>query len=490
MNFSETPNRRIPFVSLELDNSQAAPGGAAQLKYNALLIAQKLAAGPAVAPGAYRVTNAEQVAALAGPNSMAHHAAQAWFSANKTTPLWVGLVADDGTGIAATATLTITGPATADGTLYVYIGGRRVAVPVASGDTATDVATAVAGAIATADVIVTATSTNGVVNLTCRHKGLAGNDLDLRLNYYDDSETLPAGIGATATAFTGGTTAPLLAPLFAAIEEQTFHIVAHPYTDTVTMQAINAELSRRWGPTVQQAGQAITAKGGNFGTVSSWGETSALNAPTTSAFALDASPTPPWEDAAATAAVIAFYGELDPARPFQTLRVPWLKPGKATSRFKPDERDLLLYSGIATRRVGPDGIVQLERAITMYRKNASGGDDVSYLDLNTRLSLMYAINDLLTVIPQKYPRHKLGDDGVQYPAGEPVVTPTTIAGEALAWFDRMASSSPVVFDPSTRDQFKSELLVERHGAVRVDLYVPPDLINQLLQTAVKLGFRL
>ena len=103
---------------------------------------------------------------------------------------------------------------------------------------------------------------------------------------------------------------------------------------------------------------------------------------------------------------------------------------------------------------------------------------------------MYAINDLLTVIPQKYPRHKLGDDGVMYPAGEPIVTPGTIAGEALAWFDRMAGQSPVVFDPATRDQFKAELLVERNGFVRVDLFVPPDLINQLLQTAVKLGFRL
>lgn len=490
MNFDQTPNRRIPFVSIELDNSQAQGQRPAQLKYNALLIAQKLAAGTAAADAAYRVTNAEQVAALAGANSMAHHAAQAWFASNKTTPLWVGLVADDGAGVAATATLTFLGPATAAGAISLYVGGRLVRVPVASADTATAIAAAVAAAINAANLIVTATANLGVVTLTCRHKGASGNDLDLRVNYYEDSEELPAGVTATPTAFSGGTTTPSLTALFAAIEDQTFHVVAHPYNDATTMQAINTELDRRWGPTVQKAGQAITAKPGNFATVSSWGETATLNAPTSTGFASDASPTPPWEDAAATAAVIAFYGELDPARPFQTLRIPWLKPGKATARFKTDERDLLLYSGVATRRVGPDGVVQIERAITMYRKNSSGGDDVSYLDLNTRLSLMYAINDLLTVIPQKYPRHKLGDDGVMYPAGEPIVTPTTIAGEALAWFDRMASSSPVVFDPSTRDQFKSELLVERNGFVRVDLYVPPDLINQLLQTAVKLGFRL
>ena len=307
MNFDQIPNRRIPFVSIELDNSQAQGQSAAQLKYNALIIAQKLAAGTAAANAAYRVTNADQVATLAGANSMAHHAAQAWFSVNKSTPLWVALVSDDGAGVQATATLTITGPASAAGALSIYVGGRLVRVPVAAADTATAIATAVAAAIGTANLIVTATSLAGVVTLTCRHKGASGNDLDLRLNYYED-EALPAGVAVTPTAFAAGTTAPSLATLFAALEEQTFHIVAHPYNDTATMQAINTELARRWGPTVQQAGQAITAKPGNFATVSGWGETAAFNAPTSTGFASDASPTPPWEDAAATAGVIAFHG--------------------------------------------------------------------------------------------------------------------------------------------------------------------------------------
>lgn len=488
MNFNETPNRRIPFVSVELDNSQAQGDSAAQLKYVALLIAQKLAAGTGAVDLAHRVTDAEQVATLAGENSMAHHAAQAWFDANRSTPLWLGLVGDDAAGVQASATVTLAGTATQAGTISLYIGGRVVRVPVVVGDVAADLAAALNTAINAGDYIVTSTVVGAVVTLTCRHKGSAGNDLDLRSNYYADDEATPAGITVTPTAFAGGTTAPSLANLFAAIEEKTFHIVAHPYHDATTMTAIEAELLRRWGPTVQQAGQAITAIPGNYATVSTWGET--RNSPTHSAFPSDDSPTPPWEDAAATASIIALYGELDPARPFQTLRVPWLKPGRESARFKPDERDLLLYSGISTRRTGPDGVVQLERVITMYRLNASGGADISYLDLNTRLSLMYAINDLLTAIAQKYPRSKLGNDGAQYPPGEDVVTPSTIAAESLAWFDRMSRQSPVVFDPATRGAFKAGVIAERNGTTRVDLYVPPDLINQLLQTAVKLGFRL
>lgn len=488
VSFNQTPNRRIPFASVELDNSQALGESATQLKYTALLIGQKLAAGNAVAGRVYRVTNEEQVKALAGANSMLHHGAQAWFSVNKTTPLWIGVVADDGAGAAATATVTLAGTATANGTIALYIGGRRVLIPVTVGDTAADLAADLNAAVPSAGLIVTAGVAAAIVTLTARHKGLTGNDIDLRHSYEESTESLPAGITVTLSAFTGGTTAPSLATLFANNEEKHFHVIAHPYTDAATMTAVENELTRRWGPTVQLHGQAVTAKRGDFSTVATYGET--RNTAMQTCFPSDDSPTPPWEDAAASAGVLAFYGEIDPAKPFVTLRVPWLKAGREDLRFNKDERDLLLYSGIATRRVGADGVVQFERVITMYRENDAGGDDISYLDLNTRLSLMYAINDLITVIPARYPRAKLGDDGVRYPAGEDIVTPSTIVGEGLAWFDRMSTQSPVVFDPATRDAFKEAILAERNGPTRVDLFVPPDLINQFLQLGTKLSFRL
>jgi phage tail sheath gpL-like len=40
----------------------------------------------------------------------------------------------------------------------------------------------------------------------------------------------------------------------------------------------------------------------------------------------------------------------------------------------------------------------------------------------------------------KYPRHKLGDDGVPYGSGQAVITPKLGKAEALMWFDEMPSS--------------------------------------------------
>lgn len=485
--FNETPNRRIPFTSVEVDPSGAMGESAAKLRYRALLLAYKLPAGTAAVDQVYPVTSAAQVAQLAGEHSQAHHHAQAWFDFNKTTEAFVGLLDAPNAGTAQTHTVTLTGPASAAGELSLYIGGRAARVPVADTDTATDIGTALAAAINAGDFPVTAVALTGVVTLTARHKGAFGADLDVRANY-QDGEAFPAGVGATIVKAVAGTGGPDFAALFAAIEDERFHIVTHGFTDAPSMTAIEAEMERRFGPTVQIGGQAITAKDGAFGPVAAYGES--RNTPHHTCFAVDASPRPAGEVAAACASVVAYYGEIDPARPFQTLPVRWVLPARKADRFTAGERDLLLYSGISTTKVGPGDVTQLERVITMYRKSPAGADDESYLDLTTRLTLLYAINDFLTAIPLRYPRAKCGDDGVAYPPGEPVVTPSTMKAELLAWYDRMSLQTPIVFDPAKRELFKAGVVVERNGSTRFDVFAPPGLIGQLLQTAMKLAFRL
>jgi phage tail sheath gpL-like len=62
--------------------------------------------------------------------------AKAIFAANKFTETWIGVFDDNGAGVAATGTITVTGPATAAGTISLYLGGTLISVPVASGDAA------------------------------------------------------------------------------------------------------------------------------------------------------------------------------------------------------------------------------------------------------------------------------------------------------------------------------------------------------------------
>ena len=82
------------------------------------------------------------------------------------------------------------------GTLALYVGGVSVPVNVTSGMTATQAATAVAAAVnANTNLAVTASASSGVVTFTAKNAGLAGNDIDFRLNYYgpQNNEFTPAG---------------------------------------------------------------------------------------------------------------------------------------------------------------------------------------------------------------------------------------------------------------------------------------------------------
>lgn len=145
--FSAIPSTlRIPFLAVEIDNSNAEQGPSL-LQYTGLMMGQKTADGVATANSFYLVSSETQAASLGGRGSMIHRMAQAWFFRNKSTPLYLAVLADNPAGVAASGTLTVTGAATADGTINLYLGNRTCQVAVASGDSATTIATAIATAI-------------------------------------------------------------------------------------------------------------------------------------------------------------------------------------------------------------------------------------------------------------------------------------------------------------------------------------------------------
>jgi phage tail sheath gpL-like len=493
VSFNEIPsNLRVPFVTAEIDGSNAAKGPSA-LAYRGLLIGTKLSTGTATADTLYKVTSADQVVPLAGRGSQLHRMARAWFAQNRNTELWIGVLAENAGGVAATGTLTIGGSPTAAGTIYFYVSGERITVPVAVGDTPTTIATALVAAIGatsgSSNYAVKASNAAGVVTLTAHHKGLEGNEIDLRLNYAD-GEALPAGVTGVIVKMASGTLNPVLTTLIANLGDSWFHVWAHPFNDATSLTAIEAELSSRFSSSRMIDGVAVTAKNDTYANVGTLGGT--RNSKHSVILRTNESPTSPAEYAAAVAGVVANYGAIDPARPFQTLELVGVKAPAEIDRDTLQERNLLLYTGISTTRVGAGGVVQVDRLITTYRLNAAGSSDTAFLDLNTMLILMYARFNFRTRISTRYPRHKLGKDGARYPAGEAVMTPSIGRAEAVNWFLDMATASPVVFDPSGLDQFKTDLVVEVNASDpnRLDFLLPPDLINQLIVTAAKIQFLL
>jgi phage tail sheath gpL-like len=160
---------------------------------------------------------------------------------------------------------------------------------------------------------------------------------------------------------------------------------------------------------------------------------------------------------------------------------------RAGKRFLLSERQSLLNYGIATSVVS-GGVLRVERAITTYQKNTQGQADASYLDSETLHQLTEITRRLRSRITNKYPRHKLANDGTRFGAGQAIVTPSVIKGELIAEYSDMEQSGLV----ENAALFKKYLIVERNATNpnRLDVLLPPDLVNQLRIFAVLNQFRL
>lgn len=489
ISFNEIPsNLRVPFVAVEIDSSRASLGPSL-LAYRALLIGQKTADGTGSANTMYKVTNADQALTYAGRGSQLHRMAIQWFNNNTFTECYIGILADGTT--AATKTITYSGTATEDGEVALYVGGDRVTVAVSSGDAAADVASATETEIGTgttdSDLPCTAGAASAVVTLTLKNKGAAGEDLDVR-DSYQDNESLPAGISAAYAAGVTGAGNTALTDLIAAMGDTWYHVIAFPFTDATSLTAIEGELSDRFGPVRMIDGVSIASAAGSQATLGTLGD-SRNSQHSVIAAQPGASPLVlPAEFAAAVAGVVARYGAADPARPFQTLPVAGVLSPDEGDLFTLAERNLNLFDGIADTMATSTGQVQLGRLITTYKTNAAGSDDVSYLDLNTMLTLMYLRYSFRTWFSSRFPRHKLADDGTQYGSGQAVVTPAVAKAVAVEWFQAMMELGLV----EDLDSFEENVVVERNAlnTNRLDILLPPNLINQLVTTGVQIQFRL
>jgi len=476
---------RKPGAYSEIDNSQAVRGPQS-VTYRRLLIGQKLAAGTAVANVLVRVTSGPQADTLFGAGSMLAGMVRAALAIDTYTELQVMPVIDNAAGVAAAGTIVITGPATASGTIELLIAGRRVSVGVISGDTATAIGTAAAAAItAAADMPVTAVAATGTVTLTSRHKGEAGNSLNAMVNYYT-GQVLPAGVGVTFTAFSGGSGNPALGSALAALGDEWLQTWGVPYSDSASLATIKTELSSRFAWNREIEAHAFVAARGTQGTLGAIGDSH--NSQHLTIIMANDEPMPAYEKAAETMAIAAYYAAIDPARPIQNLAYTWCLPPVAADRFTNEERNLLLFDGIATSKVATDGTMQVERLITTYKTNAAGGSDISYLDSETLLTVMFLRHDWRDYILRKYPRHKLANDGTRYGAGQPVVTPVVMKAEAISKFREWERLGLV----ENMADFKANLISERNASDpnRLDMLLPPDLVNQLRIVGSKIQFRL
>lgn len=488
--FSNIPaNLRVPLFYAEVDNSQANSGAQTQ---RTLIIGQVTASGSGVVNIPVLGQGVSDAKAKGGLGSMLALMTDAYVRADDFGEVWFMPLADAAGGVAATGTVLIAGTPTATGVISLYIAGQLLSLTVTTGELAADIATALAALVnSSSNLPVIATAATATVTLTAKNKGLAGNEIDLRLNYQGSSsgEATPAGLTLTLTQMASGATNPTLDTALANLGDEAFDFIVCPYTDTASLNALKNLLNDktgRWSYANQVYGHVFAAQRGTVSTLSTAGN--ARNNQHETIMGFNNSPSPAWIWAADVAGTAAVALRADPGRPLQTLALSTVLAPPSVSQFILGERNTLLWDGISTFMVGSDGTVAIENLITTYQQNAFGAADDSYLQVETLFLLMFVLRAQRSLVTSKYSRVKLAANGTRFAPGSAIVTPNTIKADLIAQYGEME------FNGFVQDAagFAKGLIVEKNSVNpnRVDVLWPGTLINQLRIFALLAQFRL
>ncbi|MGY3588081.1 phage tail sheath C-terminal domain-containing protein [Bradyrhizobium sp. USDA 4350] len=476
-------NLRVPLFYAEVNAGQSPYQGPSRT----LLIGQKTAAGSA--PVNTPVILSGDPTLLMGAGSMLTEMAIWARQNNQIGEIWMLPLADPG-GTTQTHTVTIgAGIAGSAGTVSLYVGGEKVSVGVATTDTNATVATNLSAAINLGyykfgrqlSFPVIATVAANVVTLTARNAGALAAKQSILTNLVGDEGPLQQYLAVAAA--TAGTGVPALGAALAALGDQEFDYICSPYSDTTSLDTIKDFLgptSGRWSPMQQIYGHHLTIMFDTFANLAAFG--TGRNDPNASILGVVDSPSSPWRWAAAYGARIAgdknLGGEVDQAYrisvPVQTLDLVGIRPPQSRINwFNITQRNTLYQDGIAGFKVQSDGTVTLDRVVTTYQLNNFGQPDITWLDIETRLQMVYFVRYMRQRITQKYGRCALADDN---PTGNPgIVTAQILKAECVHVYSELETGGLV----ENSEAFAKALVVERStDPNRVNAYLPVDTVNQ------------
>lgn len=481
---------RVPIFSVAIKPSVSSIG-IGTLVYKALMFGQMLATGSATAGVDILVTKGTQNSYF-GEGSELANMCNKWFKNNVNTELHVIPFDDPASSGAAAGILAITGTATGDGEIALLIDGKRIPVTVASGNSPTEIGAAIVAALAAeGDCPITGVNTTGSVATTAKNKGVFGNSIDMRVNYYA-GELLPAGVALEITQMASGTGSIDFQDVIDAIGNDWYQIFVGNAIDATNLTLIEAFLSERFGPTKMIDGVYITAnrvaavsKVLKLQGLATFGET--RNSKHVSCMNATLIPDHPSYFAAGIAGQIAYEAQKQAAVPFKTLVINGILPPAKNECNSMEEDNTLLYSGIST--FSPVvSTVTIQRMITMYRLSDTGASAISYLKLNTVLTVMYLRYSFRNYFIVKYPRALLADNGAKVRSGIQVIDPNTGKAEAINIFRNWEEEGYV----ENIDQFKNDLICRRSTTdnTRLEWIITPQLLSQFLVGATDLNFLL
>lgn len=446
----------------------------------ALIIAGKTSTGTATALQIYaNVTRPADAVALGGPGSQLAQMVDAYLRVNTSIPLDVIALADAGGSVKAAWTLTVTASSNKAGTIAIAIGGQRIQVGATAVDTATTLATAIAAAInALTSLPVTATSASGVVTVTARNAGTAGNDISFVLSPAMGDQ-LPQGVSIAVAQSVTGATDPDVTAAIAAITDLHYSDVVIPWSNNANTALLAAEADRRHNAMVRQDMRVHIAFTGTLSERIS--KAAALNARFVYASGLKAPGSPPWVIAATVAGLCAQRLTDDPARQLLDLGMPNCVGPQRADLDDESERQLLLAGGVSTFRTRRDGTMTVERVVSTYTTNTAGALDPAWHDVMEQAVMARIRYDWQAYFRQVYPNNKLApDDSLAAQRDRTICTPRRAHGTwtarlmsyaALGWVideTTLAREAVFVIDPNDRNRLNYRLPYKRIGNLMVD----------------------
>ena len=307
------------------------------------------------------------IGAAYGFGSPLHLTAKQLFPTNGdgvgTIPVTFYPLMDHGSGVAATGDIAPTGAATAQGSLYVYIGeirSEQIVIPDLA--TVAEACTLIHAAVAAVpDMPVTSVDNTTSVDFTSKWQGASANDIKIRI------DGTVAGLTLGITQLTGGAANPVVST---AIDQfttrwETLVLNCMEPADTTSLDLYQTHGEGRWGtlerkPYVCFTGRVAAA------VVAADAESDGRKDDKINSFLVaPASGEMPFRVAARQLARIAKRANNDPAFDYGALRSDGIEPGADASQWTYAQRDQSIKRGCSTIEV-KDGVINVSDVVTMY----------------------------------------------------------------------------------------------------------------------------
>ncbi|APJ03933.1 phage tail sheath subtilisin-like domain-containing protein [Silvanigrella aquatica] len=485
VSFNEIGHSRLPWMWVEFDNSLAVKSTP---QWKTLILGTKKLKGSAEFEKPYLVTSTSSAVELFGENSLLHTQIESYKANDSLNETWAYAFPRSNTVAPAVGKLRIhvkNGIAESsqyEGNFEINIGGTVLSVAAAKTGEATR--KAIADAIKANTELGLSAEVEKIgeehfVKLTSLHAE------DFYDNTYLGIEKCPAGYEVQVTPFSSGVNTFNFKKLFEVMGDEKFNCLVCPFTETQILKSLSDEMDKRWGAQTQNDGFVCLTTNSNPQNAISMGQN--LNSQCMTLFSSFGIPDSTSKINAAIAGQISRSASIDPAMPLQTLPLRGIHAPCLGKRTRFEERNTLLNNGISTLTCVAN-LVQIERALTTYKKGKSGLNDESYLSLEHVLTLSYIRNDFRNYFWNKYARYKLADDGTHFRAGQKVMTPKLAKAEAISRFNEWEADGLV----QNAADFTKNLIVERNtqNRNRLDFLLPPTVMSQLVQVAAQIQFRI